>query len=226
VTRVQTRHARLESGNSGLKGMRLLITFAILALCSFAMVRGWNIVRFVDARAHVGIRETRVEEIRAWDKTPGLRDAALQASLTKIADMTDADGARKRADDLSNLLSIQPLSSVNWLSLAGMRLVAGQPEKQVLAALTMSWLTGPNEGSVMLQRGVFGLLLFEVLPADLRKRVIDDVTGAILGAVAHDSELTAAKNILSTKSVDIREEIASLMLGKSLSATQLARLGL
>jgi len=118
------------------------------------------------------------------------------------------------------------LSSANWLSLAGMRLVAGQPEKQVLAALTMSWLTGPNEGSVMLQRGVFGLLLWEVLPADLRKRVIDDVTGAILGAVAHDSELTAAKNILSTKSVDIREEIASLMLGKSLSATQLARLGL
>jgi hypothetical protein len=206
--------------------MRLLITFAILASCSFAMVRGWNIVRFVDARAHVGIRETRVEEIRSWDKVPGLRGTAVQASLSQMAGVTDADGARKRADDLSALLSVRPLSSVNWLSLAGMRLVAGQPEKQVLAALTMSWLTGPNEGSVMLQRGVFGLLLWEVLPADLRKRVIDDVTGAILGAVAHDSELTAAKNILSTKSVDIREEIASLMLGKSLSATQIARLGL
>jgi hypothetical protein len=216
----------MEAAKSEHKEVRLLTTVAILALCSFAVARGWNIVRFVDARAHAGVHETGVEKIRSWDKTPGLRDAALQASLTKIADMTDADGARKRADDLSNFLSIQPLSSANWLSLAGMRLVAGQPEKQVLAALTMSWLTGPNEGSVMLQRGVFGLLLWEVLPADLRKRVIDDVTGAILGAVAHDSELTAAKNILSTKSVDIREEIASLMLGKSLSATQLARLGL
>ena len=222
----QTRRARIQSGKSEGRGIRLLTTVAILASCSFAIVRGWNIVGFVNVRAHFDAHETGVEEVRYWDKVPGLRNAALQASLTKIEDMTDADGARKRAEDLSALLSIRPLSSVNWLSLSGMRLVAGQNEKEVLSALEMSWVTGPNEGPIMLQRGVFGLLLWEVLPADGRKRVIDDVAGAILGSAADDSELAVAKNILSTKSVDIRQEITNFMQAESVSATQLARLGL
>ena len=177
-------------------------------------------------RAHLGAHETGVEEIRSWDKVPGLGSAALQASLTKIADIDGYRGARKRADDLSGLLSVRPLSPVNWLSLSGMRLVAGQNEKEVLSALEMSWVTGPNEGSIMLQRGIFGVMLWEVLPPDARKRVIDDLAGAILGTPTDDRELNMVKNVLSTKSLDIREEIASLMRAENVSATQLARLGL
>jgi hypothetical protein len=206
--------------------VRLLTAVVIFGLCSFAIVRGWSIVRFVDARARFAAHGIGVEEIRAWDQAPGLRDAALQKSLTKIADMTDADGARKRADDLHALLSVRPLSSVNWLSLSGMRLVAGQSEPEVLSALEMSWVTGPNEGSVMLQRGVFGILLWETLPPDARRRVIDDLAGAILLTPVGDSELNAVKNVLSEKSVDIRQEIARLMQAGSVPATQLARLGL
>ncbi len=78
----------------------------------------------------------------------------------------------------------------------------------------------------MLQRGIFGLLLWEALPADARKRVIDDIAGAMLGTPVGDSELAVAKNALSTKSVDTRQEIASLMQAESVSAIQLARLGL
>jgi hypothetical protein len=207
-------------------GVRLLTAVIILGLCSFAIVRGWSIVRFVDARARFAAHGTGVEEIQAWDKAPGLRDAALQISLTTIAALTDADGARKRMYDLSALLSVRPLSSVNWLSLSGMRLVAGQSEPEVLSALEMSWVTGPNEGSVMLQRGIFGILVWETLPPDARKRVIDDVAGAILGTPVGDSELNAVKNVLSEKSVDIRQEIAGLMQAGSVPAIQLARLGL
>jgi hypothetical protein len=223
---MQDRRARLHVGASERTGVRLLTTVAILGLCSFAIVRGWSIVRFVDARAHLAAHETGVEEIRSWDKAPGLRNAALQISLTKIADMTDADGARKRADDLSELLAVWPMSWVNWLSLSGMRLVAGQNETEVLSALEMSWVTGPNEGSIMLERGVFGILLWETLPPDARRRVIDDVAGAILGTPIGDSELNQVKNVLSEKSVDIRQEIASLMRARSVPASQLARLGL
>jgi hypothetical protein len=206
--------------------VRLLTTVAILGLCSFAIVRGWSIVRFVDARTHFAAHETGVEQIRSWDKAPGLRDAALQTSLTTIADMTDADGARKRMDGLNALLSVRPLSSVDWLSLSGMRLVAGQNETEVLSALEMSWVTGPNEGSVMLQRGVFGILLWETLPPDVHRQVIDDVAGAIIGMPTGDSELHLVKNVLSEKSVDIRQEIASLMRAGSVPASQLSRLGL
>jgi hypothetical protein len=209
-----------------LRGTRLLTMFAILGLCSFAVVRGLSIVRFVDARAHLGSRETRVEAVRSWVGVPGLDSVALQASLTEVADTTNVDEARKRADDLRALLSVRPLSAANWLSLSGMRLVTGQPENEVLAALTMSWVTGPNEGSVMLQRGVFGLLLWEVLPADARKRVIDDVAGALLGTTVGASELAPAANVLSAKSPQTRWEIASHMQAKSVPATQIARLGL
>jgi hypothetical protein len=207
-------------------GVRLLTALVILGLSSFGIIRGWSIVRFVDARAHFAAHEIGGEEIRSWGKAPGLRDAALQTSLTKIADMNDAGGARNRADDLNALLSIRPLSSMNWLSLSGMRLVAGQSETEVLSALEMSWVTGPNEGSIMLQRGVFGILLWETLPPDARKRVIDDVAGAILGTPVGDSELNVVKNVLSEKSMDIRQEIASLMQAMTVSASQLARLGL
>jgi hypothetical protein len=223
---MQDRRARLHVGASARTGVRLLTTFAILGLCSFAIVRGWSIVRFVDARAHFAAHETGIEQIRSWDKAPGLRDAALQISLTKIADMTDADGARKRADDLNALLKVRPLSSVNWLSLSGMRLVANENQKEVLSALEMSWVTGPNEGPIMLQRGVFGILLWETLPPDAHRRVIDDVAGAILGTPISDSEQNMVKNVLSEKSVDIRQEIASLMRAGSVPASQLARLGL
>ena len=205
---------------------RLLTTIVILGLCGFAAVRGWSIVRFVDARAHLGSGETRGEAVRFWVEVPGLRGAALQASLTQMADVADIDGARKRADDLSALLSVRPLSSVNWLSLGSMRLVTGKPDKEVLEALEMSWVTAPNEGSVMFQRGVFGLLLWDALPANAHKRVIDDIAGAMLGTPVDDRELALAKNVLSAKSAESRREIAGLMQAESLSAIQIAHLGL
>ena len=227
VTRIhQTRHLLAGFRESGRNRARLVTGLAILGLCSFAVVRGWSIVRFVDARAHLDLREARVEAIRSWVGLPGLSSTALQESLTQINDATDVDGARKRADELSALLSVRPLSSVNWLALGGMRLVTGQPEKEVLSALEMSWVTGPNEGSVMLQRGTFGLLLWEALPSDARRRVIDDIVGALLGTPVDNSELALARNVLTAKSVDARLEITSRMQAESLSATQLARLGL
>jgi hypothetical protein len=190
------------------------------------VVRGWSIVRFVDVRAHLGSRETPVAAIRSWAGVPGIGSAALQASLTQMSDLTDIDGARKRADDLSALLSVRPLSSMNWLSLSGMRLAAGQNEKEVVSALRMSWLTGPNEGSIMLHRGIFGVILWEVLSPDARGRVIADLAGAILGMPLVDNELKAAKDVLATKSVDTREEVATRLKAESVSATQLIRLGL
>ena len=49
----------------------------------------------------------------------------------------------------SSILSIEPLSSLDWLSLSGMQLVTDQPMEQVLGSLELSMLTGPNEGYVM-----------------------------------------------------------------------------
>src|SRR5262249_54026014 len=142
----------------------------IVALCAVAMSRGWTIVQLGFARAEVRLGGQVTASLAQWQGAPGLGEASLEASLPLMSDATDIAGARARAEGLAAIAAVHPLSSANWLALAGMRLVTGQPYQQVLDALAMSTLSGPNEGAVMLHRGVFGLLQWERLPEDVRRR--------------------------------------------------------
>jgi hypothetical protein len=196
-----------------------LTAFAVIGLAAFAVTRGWSIAEFAVARA-------QPEAARAFVEMTGVAATAREASLTKVADAADIAGARQRAVDLGALLSVRPLSSTGWLSLAGMRLVTAEPYQQVLAALTMSWVTGANEGPVMLQRGIFGLLQWESLPDDARKRIIADVAGAVLGTSVHDVAIDPARSVLGGKSADTRHEIAGLLRAEGVSPAELARMGL
>jgi hypothetical protein len=209
-----------------LRPARLLTTLAVVGLCTFAIIRGWSVTRFAAARGDLGFDAARAESLRGWVGTPGLGGEALTASLAPLTDPVDAQSARSRATDLTGLVSVRPLSSQDWLSLAAMRLVAGQPQKEIIAALEMSWLTGPNEGPVMAQRGLFGLLQWEVLPEDVRKRALDDLAAAILASAADDGDLFTAKKVLSAKSPEARRLIAALLKVDGVSGTQIARLGL
>jgi len=128
--------------------------------------------------------------------------------------------------DLTALLAVRPLSAIDWLSLAGMRLATGQSSSAVLAALTMSAVTGANEGAVMMQRAMFGLLQWEALPADARRRAIGDLAGALHGGVAADGAMMVAKNLLRAKSPEVRSEIAGLLSADRISTAELARMGL
>ena len=168
----------------------------------------------------------RAEAARTWTATPGLGGPALRASLSTIADAADVGAVRERTETLTALLAVQPLSSADWLSLAAMRLVAHESYDKVLGALAMSSLTGPNEGEVMLRRGTFGLVQWEILPADARRRVIADLAGAILQTTVRDGEIAPAKNVLSVKSADTRREIAGLLGAEGVPAKELARMGL
>ena len=107
-----------------------------------------------------------------------------------------------------------------------MRLVAGQPYDKVLAGLAMSSLTGPNEGAVMVQRAIFGLLQWEALPADARRRTIGDVAEAARAGAFEDGATTVVANVLRAKSSEIREQIAGLLRAQQVPDAKLARLGL
>src|SRR5690348_12790399 len=85
IRRTHPRPPRFEKSRR--KRARFLTTLAIFGLCSVAVVRGWSIVRFVDLRAHLGSRETPVASLRSWVGVPGIGSAALQASLTQMADL-------------------------------------------------------------------------------------------------------------------------------------------
>jgi hypothetical protein len=206
--------------------MRLLTVLCVVGLCAFAAVRGWSIVQFAEARAQALARQIPTDAVRSWVGARGLTSAALQASLTRIPAATDQDAPRKRADDLAALLAVRPLSSTDWLSLAGMQLVAARPYEKVLAGLAMSSLTGPNEGAVMVQRAIFGLLQWEALPADARRRTIGDLAEAARAGAIGDGATTVAENVLRAKSSETREQIAGLLRAERVSAAALARMGL
>jgi hypothetical protein len=194
----------------------------VLALCTFAGSRGWSAAQFAILRSELD-HPALVRPLGAWIGAPGVTAAALSATLTQLTDPADLDGAAKRLDELAALLSVRPLSSRNWLALAEMRLVTGRPKPEVLAALKMSWVTGPNEGTLMWQRGMFGVLIWELLSPEERKLTIEQIVRAMVGTPIDDNELASAKKVLSQKSTEARAEIASLMRAESeLQATRLS----
>jgi hypothetical protein len=206
--------------------MRLLTALAIIGLCAFAAIRGWSMAHFAEERARFASSQSEVAGVGRWIGVPGLTGAALETSLAQTVGASDIDGVRKRAESLAALLSVRPLSSENWLSFAGMRLVTARPYNEVLAALLMSSVTGPNEGTVMWQRGIFGLLLWQALPSDARRRTIGDLAGAIGGGSVGDREMRAAKNVLGVKSMETRSAIADLLRAEGVTEVKLDRMGL
>ena len=194
--------------------------FAVIAPCAFAIIRGSEIVGFCTARAAVASDAAAVGTMRRWTEVPGLTTAAREVLLDGSADQ------RERAHDLVALLAARPLSPNHWLSLAAMRLGPGKPYAQVLAALKMSWVTGPNEAEPMWRRGLFGLLQWPLLPPAARSRTLRDLAGVITSGVFDDAEASLAKTVLVAKSARTRAEIAEGLRANLVPRADLARLGL
>ena len=204
--------------------IRLATSLVIMELCIFVAPRGWSTAHFAMVRSKDAGTGADSDAIRPWIGTSGITAAAIRASLTQMTDPADLDGAARQADEFAALLSVRPLSSRTWLSLAEMRLVTGQPKAEVLDALNMSRLTGPNEGALMYQRGVFGLLIWDFLSLEERKLTVEQIARAMVETPIGDNDLASARNALSQQSTQARAEIAGLMRAES--EAQATRLGL
>jgi hypothetical protein len=205
---------------------RTLTALTVIALCTFAGWTGYGVVSFVAARAALRPGIDAAAAMRPWIGRAGVAGAARETALSEAIDPTDAAAVRRRADGLTAVLSVRPLSSATWLSLAGMWLVAGEPFSNVVRALEMSWLTGPNEGPLMLQRGIFGLLQWEILPPEARERIVADLAGALRETTVQDGEIAPAHSVLSSKTEQTREDIAEQLRASGIPARELARMGL
>jgi hypothetical protein len=148
------------------------------------------------------------------DWRTGVGSTALQ---TELKDTSDWTASNTRRDQLSALLAMTPLSSIDGLSLSGMELVTDQPMEEVLEPLMLSWVTGPNEGYVMAERGMFGLSLWEVLSPDLRRRAAVDVAA---GDMMESGKIRA---ILSTKPEGVQKEVRTALLAAGLSPKEVER---
>src|SRR5260370_31042716 len=115
------------------------------------------------------------EASRSWFNVPGLSSVAREDALTPVDDSSDDKTIRKRRDEIAEILATRPLSSRYWLKLAEARVDAGDPLSQALEALQLSVVTGPNEGYMITQRGLFGIWQWEVLPQEVKARAVADL---------------------------------------------------
>jgi hypothetical protein len=200
--------------------IRLLTAITMIGICGFSMVRGWTIVHFSLAMVNISSSENRTEIINTWTAVPDVASAALQADLREKINISDSKEANSRREAFSSILSIKPLSSVDWLSLSGMQLVTDQPMEQVLGSLELSMVTGPNEGYVMAERGIFGVSLWESLSPNLKRRAAIDLAA---GDIPENEKFRAA---LSTKPEQARNELRKALLATGLSPKEIEqRLG-
>lgn len=195
--------------------IRLLTAIALIGICGFSVTRGWSIVHFSLAMANVDSSEKRDEIINTWSFAPEVASAALHAGLTKKIDISDQKAANRRRDVLSSILSIEPLSSLDWLSLSGVQLVTDQPMGQVLGSLELSMLTGRNEGYVMAERGIFGISLWERLSPYLKTRVANDLAAGEISA--------NVGVVLSSQPERVRNEVRAAVLATGLSPKEVER---
>src|SRR5262249_46354268 len=125
---------------------------------------------------------------------------------------------------LSEILSIKPLSSMDWFSLSTMRLVTDQSTEDVLASLKLSMLTGPNEAYIMVKRGIFGASLWETLSPDLKSRVAYDLVPTLFPHTpAEGAESGKLRALLSAKPEHVRQEIREALFATGLSPKEIER---
>lgn len=205
---------------------RSVTSLIIVALCGFAAWHGWQIADFAATRMRILAGKAPATSAQRWVGVPGLTGAALDSELTRLGPVRAAADARQRAALLAELLAVRPLSSFDWLSFAGMRLAAGDPDDRVRQAFDMSWLTGPNEGNVMIERAAFGLVLWERLPSSSRQHAIADLAGALRGTTVSDEQMLSVSQALQARSAEARRQIADRLRVSGVGPDALARLGL
>jgi hypothetical protein len=197
--------------------MRFWTAIVMIGFCGFAIARGWSILQFSRAMANVDPSEKRAEMMGGWTGVPGVASMALKTGLEERVDPPDWNASNKRRDELSALLAMKPLSSIDWLSLSRMQLTTAQPRAQMLGSLMMSWVTGPNEGYVMAERGIFGLALWEVLSPDLRSRVTVDLAK---GEITENEKFRA---VFATKPEEVQSEVRTALVAAGLSPKEVER---
>jgi hypothetical protein len=207
--------------------IRLWTAIAIIGICGCSVAQGWNVVHFSLATLNMDSPAKRAEIVNAWTAVSGLSSTALRADLADAIDSSDLKASNRQREALSTILSIKPLSSIDWLSLSGMQLVSDQPMEQVLKSLELSVVTGPNEGYLMPQRGIFGVSLWDNLTPELKSHTaVDLLPMAFPTTPAEGAESGKFRAVLSAKPERVRNELRNALVAAGLSPREIEqRLG-
>jgi hypothetical protein len=204
--------------------IRLLTAIVMIGICGFSIVRGFGIVRFSLAMANVDSSEQRAEIVSSWSSAPDVASRALRADLTYQIDASDQKAANRRRQTLTELVSIKPMSSYDWLLLSGLQFITDQPMEQVFDSLELSMLTGPNEGYVMGERAVFMVSLWQRLPADLKSHAAVDVASMMFPLTpAEAEEVGKFHAVLATQPESVRNELREAVVATGVSPKEIEK---
>jgi hypothetical protein len=78
-------------------------------------------------------------------------------------------------------------------------------------------LTGPNEGYVMEDRRLFGVSLWEKLPADLKRRVVNDL------AVGDIYDREKLHGLISAQPEQVRNELREALVAAGVSPKEIEK---
>ena len=190
--------------------IRLLTAIALIVISGIAVAQGCGIVRFFLASMNIVSAEKRARIADASRATSGITSTALKDELADETNQSDVIAAYRQRELLSAILSIEPLSSMDWLSLSKAELMTHQPMEEVFGSLELSMLTGPNEGHVMAERGIYGVSLWQRLSPDLKRRVAADL------AVQEYSDILKIRAFVSTQSEEVRTELRGSLIANGL----------
>jgi hypothetical protein len=205
--------------------MRFATIIVMIGVALFALVRGVYLTGFSIAKADMFADAAGIDRVQAWQHIPGVEAAARRTARAPLLSATDPQAVQAYAYEVKRALEVSPLAPSDWLALAGLQLILSAPKNDVVSALNMSVLTGPNEGAVMLQRSMFGLLEWERFPPASRTDIIRDVAGSIADA-SSDQAIELLKGVLASKPPETQSEILSALQGAAVSDNQLVQLGL
>jgi hypothetical protein len=192
--------------------LRFLTAIGVIGLCGFVISRGVDLAAFALARSGLEQTPDRAVRLAPWFNVPGVGAEAMRMALAAGFNPADPEATRKRAEGLARSLSAKPSSAINWLSLAAMRVVTREPPEKILGALLLSYVTGPNEGYVMAQRGVFAVSQWEILPQDFRNRGLNDLAATLMIAADSNDQLREQlRAILRAKPPEVKEEISAVL---------------
>jgi hypothetical protein len=196
--------------------IRLLTAIALIVISGVTIAQGWGIVRFFLASVNIVSAEKRARTADAWRATSGVTSTALNDELADESKQSDIIAAYRQRELLSAILSIKPLSSMDWLALSRAELKTHQPMDDVFGSLELSMLTGRNEGYVMEERRLFGVSLWERLSPDLKRRVANDLA---VGEI-HDGRLRA---VVSAQPEQVQNEVKEALGATGLSPKEIEK---
>jgi hypothetical protein len=197
--------------------IRLLTAIALIVVGGVAVAQGWRIVRFFLASTNIVSAEKRARTGDASRATSGVISTALKDELADETNRSDIIAPYHRRELLAAILSIEPLSSMDWFSLSKAKLMTHQPMEDVLGSLELSMLTGPNEGYLMAERGIYGLSLWQSLSPDLKRRIVADL------AVDEYPDILKIRAFVSSQPEQMRNELREGLTARGLAPEEVEK---